>query len=429
MNKKVSKLNFKTLLKSIGPGLLFASTAIGISHLVLSTRAGAHHGMIFFWVILGALILKYPFFEIGPRYVSATGHSLLKAYKDQGKWAIYLFLLIIVIDMFAVTAGVGAVSAGLLKTIFPSLGLSMDFTLACVLGLTALLLIIGGYKVLDRSIKLISVVLFISVLIAFFAVFFKGPVEPLADFIPPAITEGKGLVLLISLLGWMPVGMEASAMHSIWMVENSKNKYYLPSLKESLFDFNLGYAFTAVLALMFMTIGAYTVYGSGNLLEGSPIVFSTKLINIFTQNLGDWSYLIIAIAAFGTIYGTLITAWDAFARSLVKGIQLLKFEEIDASPEQEKFTAQYYDIFLLVIGIGAYFIFYFASANMIHFLEVVTILAFITAPIIAFLNLNAIRSKSIPEAFRPSKFLNILAYAGLFFMILFSGYYLVNLVF
>ena len=40
--------------------LLFASTAIGTSHLVLSTRAGAHHGLIYIVIVLAALILKYP---------------------------------------------------------------------------------------------------------------------------------------------------------------------------------------------------------------------------------------------------------------------------------------------------------------------------------------------------------------------------------
>ena len=32
------------LIKNLGPGLLFASMAIGTSHLVLSTKAGAHYG-------------------------------------------------------------------------------------------------------------------------------------------------------------------------------------------------------------------------------------------------------------------------------------------------------------------------------------------------------------------------------------------------
>jgi len=51
----------------LGPGLLFASSAIGTSHLVLSTRAGAHHGFIFLWIVLLALLIKYPFYEYGQR--------------------------------------------------------------------------------------------------------------------------------------------------------------------------------------------------------------------------------------------------------------------------------------------------------------------------------------------------------------------------
>lgn len=57
----------RNLARTIGPGLLFASSAIGTSHLVLSTRAGAHHGMIYFWIIIAAMICKYPFYEFGTR--------------------------------------------------------------------------------------------------------------------------------------------------------------------------------------------------------------------------------------------------------------------------------------------------------------------------------------------------------------------------
>jgi hypothetical protein len=36
-----------SFLQSLGPGLLFAGAAIGVSHLVQSTKAGAEFG---FWV-------------------------------------------------------------------------------------------------------------------------------------------------------------------------------------------------------------------------------------------------------------------------------------------------------------------------------------------------------------------------------------------
>ena len=44
----MSALSFKKL----GPGLLFAGAAIGVSHLVQSTRAGADFGLGLLWVLL-----------------------------------------------------------------------------------------------------------------------------------------------------------------------------------------------------------------------------------------------------------------------------------------------------------------------------------------------------------------------------------------
>ncbi len=65
---------------AFGPGILWAATAIGVSHLVQSTRAGASAGFGLAGVILIALVLKYPFFEYGPRYAAATGQSLVEGY-------------------------------------------------------------------------------------------------------------------------------------------------------------------------------------------------------------------------------------------------------------------------------------------------------------------------------------------------------------
>ena len=48
---------------AFGPGLLWAASAIGVSHLVQSTRAGAVAGFGLASVILLAVIFKYPFFD------------------------------------------------------------------------------------------------------------------------------------------------------------------------------------------------------------------------------------------------------------------------------------------------------------------------------------------------------------------------------
>lgn len=424
--KQASTQNWKDLFRSLGPGLLFASSAIGTSHLVLSTRAGAHYGMIFFWIILAAMLLKYPFYEFGPRYASATGYSLVKGYREQGRWAVYLFLIVIFINMFAVTGAIGAVSAGLLSTMFGVQVIPVPLLAGLVIGLTVIILLWGGYPGLDRLIKIISVVLLVAVLTAFVAVLSKGPVAESATYTAPPLLEGAGLALLIGLLGWMPAGMEASTMNSIWSVEKMRTSGRSLPLRESLFDFNLGYVFTLALALMFLTIGAYTVFGSGVTLEGNATAFSNQLLGIFTSNLGPWSYFVFAISAFGTIYGTLITVLDAFPRCFVRGLRVLKFTELDNNEEQNGFLERQYRIWLIITGFGGFALFYFSAASMIQLLEVVTIISFLTSPVIAWLNLRAISSTSVSEDFRPSRAMIWLAYAGLLGLLAFSMYYLLS---
>jgi len=82
------------LLKTLGPGILFASTAIGVSHLVQSTRAGAEFGFALIAFVMLASLLKYPFFEYGSRYANVTGTSIIDGYKRLGKNALVLYFLI-----------------------------------------------------------------------------------------------------------------------------------------------------------------------------------------------------------------------------------------------------------------------------------------------------------------------------------------------
>ena len=430
--------NKKRLLKTLGPGLLFASTAIGTSHLVLSTQAGGHYGMVFSGIILLALLLKYPFFEYGPRYASATGYSLLKGYRDQGKWAILLYLGIISISMFAVVGAIGAVCAGLLSTMYGMGEIPLTYILAGIFILTAALLLIGRYTVLDNFIKLVSIVLLATVSTAFLAVLIKGPVEPSPDFVPDTqIFEGAGLALMVSLIGWMPSGMESSAMNSIWVVDKIRTTSYRPTLKEALFDFRLGYLMTVVLALMFLTIGAFTVYGTGERLTGNSTAVSTRLLEVFTAHLGQWAYPVMAVAAFGTIYGTLITAWDAFTRSFARGLRAffyeMSFETVEGIPQplynadQEQFINRMYTIFLPVIGLGGFLLFRYFTGSMLAILGWATTLSFLVAPIISYLNLRAIQSPTVPASHQPSRWMVILSYIGLFAMGGFAIYYVLAL--
>lgn len=62
----------RALLSLLGPGVLMATAAVGGSHLVASTQAGAKFGWQLAILILVVNILKYPFFRAGVSYTIST---------------------------------------------------------------------------------------------------------------------------------------------------------------------------------------------------------------------------------------------------------------------------------------------------------------------------------------------------------------------
>ena len=205
-------MNFKWL-KKLGPGLLFAGAAIGVSHLVQSTRAGADFGFGLIWALVLIHTVKYPFFQFGPRYSTATGESLLDGYKRLGKPVLIAYFMVTFATMFTIQAAVTIVTAGLAANLFGittnPVTWSIIITVICFL-----LLIIGKYKLLDNLMKFIIVILTLSTIIAVGVAIFKNenPVS-FTQILPKGSIEAG---FLIAFLGWMPAPLDVSIWQSLW---------------------------------------------------------------------------------------------------------------------------------------------------------------------------------------------------------------------
>ncbi|MFW6279769.1 MAG: Nramp family divalent metal transporter, partial [Planctomycetota bacterium] len=161
----------------LGPGLLFAGAAVGVSHLVQSTRAGASYGFELIWVLILANALKYPFMEFAPRYASATGNSLVEGYYRLGKWALILYVILTIATMFAIQAAVTIVTAGLFANIF-NLHFHPALVTAFILMVSMLILGLGHYSALDKIIKIVIITLALSTVIAVVYAFSAGFFHP-----------------------------------------------------------------------------------------------------------------------------------------------------------------------------------------------------------------------------------------------------------
>ncbi len=410
------------ILKTLGPGILFASTAIGVSHLVQSTRAGAEYGFGLLIVVLLANVLKYPFFEYGSRYANVTGQSLIHGYLGIGKWMFGLYIGVTLLTMFFVSAAVGAVTSGFMVNLF---GLSDIPAAAGALTpllfiLCAAILITGNYRGLDRLIKVIGTVLVVATVAAFVMVLRDGPQHAQAPYALPSFFQSPDtLPFVIALIGWMPTAVDLSAWNSLWTLERINDSGYRPSLRETLTDFNIGYGISTVLALVFLVLGAYLMYGSGTLTPDSAVAFADSLLQLYAGLFGQWSYVLIATAAFSIMFGTCIAVLDGYARAAVCCGQLIRGDRSTAKSDQ-----RLYRITVAVTALGAYIVVRLLGAQIKSLVEFAMILSFMVAPIIAAANFHLVAGKGSHPAGRPNIGLQFLSWLGLLFLTTFAAVYL-----
>jgi Mn2+/Fe2+ NRAMP family transporter len=404
----------KSILQSLGPGLLFAGAAIGVSHLVQSTRAGAEFGFGLIWALLLVHLFKYPFFQFGPRYAAATGETLLEGYKKLGKGFLITYYILNFATMFTIQAAVTIVTAGLASQLF---GFTTDLVLwsTIILCISLTFLTIGKYKLLDNLMKYIIVILTISTIIAVsVALFSTKEVFDVTQIIPSGAVE---LTFLIAFLGWMPAPLDISIWHSIWSIEKDKTNVVKTKLKDAIFDFNIGYISTLFFGICFVLLGALVMYKSGETLSNKASIFATQLIALYTRNLGDFSYIFIAIAAFTTMFSTTITTLDASPRAMNRTTKLLLDKELKYG----------YWFWILFLFIGTVLVLKYFMDNMGLLIKTATILSFLTAPFYAILNYRLITSKHTPNEHQPGIFLRVLSAIGIVFLVGFSIWFLLSI--
>lgn len=403
---------FKTkFLKTLGPGILFATTAIGVSHLVQSTRAGAEYGFALIGFVLMANVLKFPFFEFGSRYANATGKSLIFGYRKLGKGMLVLYLLITLMSMFTVTAAVTYVCVGLMTNLF-QLPLAPSEASIVLMSTCLVILLSGKFSLLDSLIKLIGAVLLISTLMAFGLTLWNGPVVAWEQLVLPLDLDKSNVFFIIALMGWMPTAVDLSTWNSIWTLERIKQTDYLPTLKETLREFNIGYWISAGLSICFITLGAFLIYGSNTELSNSSAVFANQVVGMFTSTLGNGAYYFIAISAFSVMFSTCITVYDGYSRAMSETTALL----LDVSRKEIK-TYKFWLIFVLA---GGYIVINNFLGNFKALVDLATVISFIIAPLIAIVNFKLVLSVDLTPAEKPNLFIRTLSVLGIVYLLSFS---------
>ncbi len=420
---------WQTLRLALGPGLLWAGAAVGVSHLVQSTRAGATFGLGLIGLVVFANLYKYPTFSFGPRYAAATGTSLLEGYRREGRWALALYATVTLATMFTVQAAVTFVTAALCTTLLGIDGVVFGQPAVVVLSgllmaLCAGLLVFGHYKWLDKIIKVVVVVLTVTTLLATLAVIPKLPWDSLR--ILPAgdwITTTTTAVMLCALVGWMPSAFDISVWHSLWTLARRRETGRAPSVAAALTDFNIGYLGTVFLALCFMMMGAGTMFQSGESFAAAPAAFAAQIVRLYTENLGAWTAPIVTLAAFAVMFSTTLTVIDGLPRALAT--LLARFRGAETPGEPDAISRHVYWAALGVLFVGSMIVIEFFIRSLTAMVDVATVLSLLTAPALAWLNHRAITSDVVPVAARPGAAMRAWSWCGIAISLLLASYFVV----
>lgn len=411
--------------KVLGPGILFASTCIGVSHLVQSTRAGANYGMALIGVVIAANLFKYPFFEYSSRYSNATGESIIDGYNRLGKIPLWIFFIVTICSMFFVMAAVGFVTVGFLDNLLGLSALWPSFKLFPTLLLFLVcctILLMGKFYVLDSLMKLIGIVLLISTLLAFVLTLMHGPMPRVENFVPPDVFDEAGVLFLIALMGWMPTALDLSSWNSLWTVEKIKTSGYHPTMKETIIEFNFGYWTAGLLSLVFVIMGSYLIYGTGIEMPTGSAAFASQIVDLYTQTIGEWSYLIISASAFSIMFGTSIAVFDGYARALERSSELIFLSEQKAA--QALHNSKAYNVALVVLSIGSFGLIAVFLQHFKTLIDLATTISFLIAPLVAWANMTLVSKKYIAQEALPPLWLKLLSYAGLVFLVGFAIFFM-----
>ena len=394
---------------AFGPGLLWAATAIGVSHLVQSTRAGASAGFGLAGVILLALVLKYPFFEYGPRYAAATGSSLVEGYARIGRWALWLYLTITVLTTGVVQSAVVMFTAYLVGFTF-GLDWSLPVLAAVVMAAGGALLWWGRFRGLDLSIKVIVLLLGLSTLLAAAVSLPRADFSTLTAWPAELIGSVVPFVFLLALAGWMPSAIDISVWSSLWTLAKNDASGERCSVETARQDFLIGYVGTAVLAFAFVTLGAGVMFGSGETFAPEGTLFSTQLVDLYSAALGAWTRPVVLVAVVTTMLSTTMTVLDGGPRAIERSIFVLRSSGMTSVPIS--CGPVYWWSLLVLVGLTLVVMAVFIG-NLTTMVDFATILAFLTGPVLGYLNLLAVTSNEMPVEHRPGRAMLALSWVGI----------------
>lgn len=341
------------VLSQLGPGLIITAAIVGSGELIVTPKLGASEGFTLLWfIVLGCILKVFIQIELG-RFTLSSGLTTLETMNLVPgprlivSWLLWLWLVMMVATLFQL-AGMLGVVASILKLAGMNIpGPALALGIGAV---TAFLLIVGRYKLIEQASTWMVVAFTLCTMIAVVAL----------QFTPYAITAANlaegfsfnlptSFTVAFAAFGIIGVGASELIYYPYWCLEKGyardvgvadgsaawgeRARGWMRILKT---DAWVSCAVYTGATLAFYLLGAAVLAKKG--LNVTNVDMIPTLSQMYLETFGAWSLWPFFIGAFAVLYSTIFVATASNARLLTNALEIFRVKQFASDAERLRAT-------------------------------------------------------------------------------------------
>lgn len=339
------------VLRQIGPGLIISAVIVGSGELIVTPKLGAEEGFRLLWfIVLGCLLKVFVQIELGRHAVlggqtTLASLNLLPGPRAVVSWVLWLWLAMYLSLVFQVAGMVGGVAR-----VFALGGLDLSVNgLAVVIGgVTAVLLLAGRYRLVEKLSTVFVALFTLATLVAVglmqrteFAVTAAQLAEGFSFHLPDR------LVTAFAAFGIIGVGASELIYYPYWCLEKGYARHIGPDdgtpawrenargwLRIMRMDAWISFVLYTSSTLAFYLLGAAILHAKEVQVDNARMIETLSLM--YREVFGPWSYWLFLVGAGAVLYSTIFGATASNARLAVDALDLFKLKRYRDAAERAR---------------------------------------------------------------------------------------------
>ena len=360
------------VLKHVGPGLIISAIIVGSGELIITPKLGAEEGFKLLWfIILGCLLKVFVQIELG-RYAITRGRTTLEALNTLPgpriavSWVLWLWLGMYLCLVPQVAGMVGGVATSLKLGGVTGIPIS---ALAILIGATtAVLLVIGRYRLVESASTLMVATFTITTMVAVgalqFTEFAITPRQLASGF---TFSMPNSMITAFGAFGIIGVGASELIYYPYWCLEKGYAKRVGPDdgseawkkrvhgwLRVMRIDAWISFVIYTSATIAFYILGAAILHAKQLTVESGQMI--QTLSQMYLSTFGQWSLYLFLIGAIAVLYSTIFGATASNARLLADALSIFGFKKY-RDPEDRMRWVKYCCVILPIAFTSVFIIF------------------------------------------------------------------------